>query len=107
MILLILNAVFCMVISYNAFAVMQHRHPPKTVRDFVLQVALGVMFASFLLAGILPLLTNGVIQIWTVFARFGLAVAALCVYDEMFARKGEPSGIRRHWQHLLAWRPWA
>lgn len=92
----LLNAIFCVWVSYVAFAFMAHRHPPKLFKDMLMQGGLAVVFAFGIGAAILAYRTGGQPPWWTVTFRGGLALVATMLYDMQF-------GVKRHWLMLLRW----
>lgn len=94
--MIVLNAILCGWISYVAFAFMAHRHPPKLLREMVMQGGLAVIFALALAAAIMPFPADREPQWWTLGLRFGGFIVATVLYDMEF-------GIKRHTRMLRAW----
>lgn len=96
MILLLVNAVLCGWVSYVAFAFMAHRHPPKLLKDMLMQGGLAVVFAFGIGAAVLAFRAGLAPPWWTVAFRGGLALVATMIYDMQF-------GVKRHAKMLLDW----
>lgn len=96
-----INAILCFWIAYVAFALMAHRHPPKTVQDKILQVGLGIIFGLSIAAALLPFPTGKSPASWTVGIRIGGALVATVAYDETFNIRNQ-LGELRLWLRLLA-----
>lgn len=94
--MIVLNAIMCGWISYVAFAFMAHRHPPKLIRDMLMQGGLALVFALALAAAAMPFATGKYPHWWTLGMRAGLFIIACVLYDMEF-------GVVRHAQMLRDW----
>ena len=94
--MIILNAILCGWISYVAFAFMAHRHPPKQLRDMVMQGGLAMIFALSAASAIMPFLTGHEPGWWTLGLRCGGFIVATVLYDGEF-------NIAHQLRQLTAW----
>lgn len=94
--MILLNAVLCMALSYVSFAFLAAGHPPKTCHEMLLHIGLCGCFALYAVAAVLPVVYGVEPAWWTLMVRLSLLIVAAWLYNRRF-------GLARHARMVIAW----